>query len=176
MEEWLDRESGFEFLGAIIVGRWLGKLKVRLFPDRCSHSASFGLPRWHSGEESACWCRKTEEIWVRKIPWGRARQPTPAALPGKSHGQRSLAGSSPWCCKTVILDLVTKQQVRSPSFLLWEENTLTNENLHPAFWQKGLGQRIVPACAVSHLPSGQKDPYSKLAYFGVAYSKSLQLP
>ena len=42
--------------------------------------------------------------------------------------------------------------------------------------EKGLGQRIVPACAVSHLPSGQKDPYSKLAYFGVAYSKSLQLP
>ena len=65
--------------------------------------------------------------------------------------------------------------MRSPGLLLWEENTFTNENLLPTFWQKGLEQRTVPMCAVSHLPSGQKDPYSKLAYFGVAYSKSLQL-
>ena len=33
--------------------------------------------------------------WVRKIPWRRAQQPTPACLPGESHGQRSLAGYSP---------------------------------------------------------------------------------
>ena len=34
--------------------------------------------------------------WVVKIPWRRAWQPTPAFLPGASHGQRSLAGYSPW--------------------------------------------------------------------------------
>ena len=34
--------------------------------------------------------------WVRKIPWKRAWQPTAVFLPGKSHGQRSLAGYSPW--------------------------------------------------------------------------------
>ena len=33
--------------------------------------------------------------WVRKIPWRRARQPTPVLLPGESHGQRSLVGYSP---------------------------------------------------------------------------------
>ena len=33
---------------------------------------------------------------VGKIPWRRKRQPIPAFLPGKSHGQRSLAGYSPW--------------------------------------------------------------------------------
>jgi len=33
---------------------------------------------------------------VRKIPWKRARQPTTAFLPGESHGQRSLAGCSPY--------------------------------------------------------------------------------
>ena len=33
--------------------------------------------------------------WVRKIPWRRTQQPTPVFLPGKSHGQRSLAGYSP---------------------------------------------------------------------------------
>ena len=34
--------------------------------------------------------------WVRKIPWRRKWQPTPVFLPGKSHGQRSLVGYSPW--------------------------------------------------------------------------------
>ena len=33
---------------------------------------------------------------VGKIPWRRAWQPTPVFLPGESHGQRSLAGYSPW--------------------------------------------------------------------------------
>ena len=32
---------------------------------------------------------------VRKIAWRRKWQPTPAFLPGKFHGQRSLAGYSP---------------------------------------------------------------------------------
>ena len=30
------------------------------------------------------------------IPWRRQWHPTPALLPGKSHGQRSLVGYSPW--------------------------------------------------------------------------------
>ena len=30
--------------------------------------------------------------WVEKIPWRRSWQPTPVLLPGKFHGQRSLAG------------------------------------------------------------------------------------
>ena len=33
--------------------------------------------------------------WVGKTFWSRAWQPIPAFLPGKSHGQRSLAGYSP---------------------------------------------------------------------------------
>ena len=32
--------------------------------------------------------------WVEKIPWRREWQPTLVFLPGESHGQRSLAGSS----------------------------------------------------------------------------------
>jgi len=32
--------------------------------------------------------------WVWKMPWRRAWQPTPVFLPGKSHGQRDLAGHS----------------------------------------------------------------------------------
>ena len=36
------------------------------------------------------------DLWVGKIPWRREWLPTPVFLPGKSHGQRSLAGYSPW--------------------------------------------------------------------------------
>ena len=36
------------------------------------------------------------DLWVRKIPWRMRWQPTPVFLPEKSHGQRSLAGYSPW--------------------------------------------------------------------------------
>ena len=35
----------------------------------------------------------------RKIPWRRKWQPTLVLLPGKFHGQRSLAGYSPWGLK-----------------------------------------------------------------------------
>ena len=34
--------------------------------------------------------------WMGNIPWRRKWQPTPVFLPRKSHGQRSLEGSSPW--------------------------------------------------------------------------------
>ena len=47
-------------------------------------------------------------LWVGNIPWRREWQPTPVFLPGESHGQRSLAGYSPWACETH--DLATKQQ------------------------------------------------------------------
>ena len=33
---------------------------------------------------------------VRKMPWRRDWLPIPVFLPEKSHGQRSLAGYSPW--------------------------------------------------------------------------------
>ena len=56
-----------------------------------------------SGKESTCQCRRHKRCgfnpWVRKIPWRMAWQPTPVSLPKESHGQRSLAGYSPWNCK-----------------------------------------------------------------------------
>ena len=58
---------------------------------------SCGLPWWLSGKESAWQYRRCRfDSWVRKIPWRRKWQSTPALLPGKSHGQRSLIGYSPW--------------------------------------------------------------------------------
>ena len=37
--------------------------------------------------------------WVGKLPWKRNWQPTPALLPGETHGQRGLMGYSPWSRK-----------------------------------------------------------------------------
>ena len=54
-------------------------------------------------KKSACQCRRHKRFgfdsWVGKIPWNRKRQSTPVFLPGKSHGQKSLASGSPWGCK-----------------------------------------------------------------------------
>ena len=50
--------------------------------------------------KSACHCRRSGFVsWFGKIPWRRERLLTLVFLPGKSHGQRSLAGYSPWSCK-----------------------------------------------------------------------------
>ena len=40
--------------------------------------------------------RREFNLWVGKLPWSRKWQPTPVFLPGKPHGQRSLAVYSPW--------------------------------------------------------------------------------
>ena len=59
----------------------------------------YGFPAGTSGKEPACLCRRRRrprfDPWVRKIPWRRKWQPTPVFLPGRFHGQRSLAGYSP---------------------------------------------------------------------------------
>ena len=68
------------------------------------------LPWWLGGKQSACQRRRHRfHPPVRKIPWRRKWQPTPVFLPGKSHGQRSLAGYSPGGHKRVGHDLATKQ-------------------------------------------------------------------
>ena len=61
------------------------------------------LPRWYSGKESACQCRRFRRgrfnPWVKKISWSRKWQPTPVFLPTKVWGRRSLVGYGPWGCK-----------------------------------------------------------------------------
>ena len=61
---------------------------------------SGGFPGGAGGKDPTCQCRRRKRLgfnpWVGKIPWRRKWQPTPVCLPGESHGQRSLAGYSPW--------------------------------------------------------------------------------
>ena len=49
-----------------------------------------GLPRWLSGEEATC------QSLGREDPLEGKQHRTPVFLPGEFHGQRSLAGYSPW--------------------------------------------------------------------------------
>ena len=57
------------------------------------------------------------DSWVGKIPCRRAWKPTPVFLLGESHGQRSLAGYSPWGHK----ELDTTEQL-SPQSSTSSEN------------------------------------------------------
>ena len=69
----------------------------------CLVERTKGFPGGTSGKEPACQCRRHKrhgfDTWVRKILRNRKWQPSPVFLPGKSHGQRSLAGYSKLCCK-----------------------------------------------------------------------------
>ena len=76
-------------------------------------TGSISYDYWWKGGQAWCWhfgwwsfsiirlqCgRPGFNPWVGKIPWRRKWQPTPVFLPGESHGQRSLAGCSPWGLK-----------------------------------------------------------------------------
>ena len=79
---------------------------------RTSQKYSFltcGLPWWLSSKEFACKCRRCMfDSWVVKFLWRSKWQPTPVFLLGKSQGQRTLAGYSPWGHKRVGHELATK--------------------------------------------------------------------
>ena len=51
-----------------------------------------GFPGGSDGKDSPA----VQDPWIRKIPWRRKWQPTPAILSREFHEQRSLAGYSPW--------------------------------------------------------------------------------
>ena len=60
------------------------------------------------------YCRHLKKVIKAKYdnPWRKKWQPSPALLPGKSHGQRSLVGCSPWGHK----ELDTTKRLHFQSF------------------------------------------------------------
>ena len=66
-----------------------------------------GFPDGTSGEEPTCQCRRHRfhPWWEDPLEEGMAT--TPVLLPAESHGQRSLAGYSPWGCKELDTAEVT---------------------------------------------------------------------
>ena len=70
---------------------------------------TLGFPGGSVVKEFARQCRRCRfDPWVGKIPWRKKWQPYLVFSPGKSHGQRSLAGYSPRGCKES--DTTTTQQ------------------------------------------------------------------
>ena len=55
-----------------------------------------------TSDKEPAWQFRRHTMWVQSLgqedPWRRAWQPTPVFWPGESHGQRILAGYSPWGC------------------------------------------------------------------------------
>ena len=72
----------------------------RSFTEQRGETRAFPVVQY---KESACPCsgqkRRRFYSWVGKIPWSKQWQRAPVFLPGKSHGQRSLVGYSPWVHK-----------------------------------------------------------------------------
>ena len=62
-------------------------------PHRCECFRKHWLPRWLSGKESACQCRRCKRCkfkpWVGKIPWRRKWQPAPVFCLG-NHMDRGI--------------------------------------------------------------------------------------
>ena len=82
---------------------WHSHRKNKYFPLYRANFLDKDFPGGSDGKEFTCQCRRYWRLrfdpWVRKISWRRKWQPPPVFLPGKSHGQRSLAGYSPWGSK-----------------------------------------------------------------------------
>ena len=93
----------------------------------------FFLSGGKSDKEPACQCRRRKRYgfdpWVGSIPWRKKQQPTPAFLPGESHGQGSLAGCSPWGCQKLdTIECITHSLCvflcTSSNFLNWTPDSL----------------------------------------------------
>ena len=86
-----------------------------MFIHRCCVSC---LLRVRKASPTAHWVKNLPAVqekqgtrfssWGEKIAWRRKWQSTPVFLLGKSHGQGSLVGYSPWHPKRIGHDLVTK--------------------------------------------------------------------
>ena len=85
------------------------------------------LPWWLCDEEPSWQCRRGRfNLQSRKILWWRKWQPSPVFLLGKSHGQRSLVGYSPWGRKRIGQDLATKQ-LQYFGHLMWRVDLSLSE-------------------------------------------------
>ena len=78
------------------------------------------------------------DLWIRKIPWRRKWQPTPVFLPEKFHGQRSLAGYSPWGhkdsdtteCAHTLKTMVSTSEVLEKELLILFIHWILNHRCH----------------------------------------------
>ena len=102
------------------------------------------------------------QSWVRKILWRRKWQPTPALLPGKSHGQRSMVGCySPWDRK----ESDTTEWLHSL--------TQATKEVLPIFLKQSLVFPILLVSSISLHCSFKKAFYLSLLFSGTQHSVGL---
>ena len=100
------------------------------FLNKSSLNSYIDLPWWFSGKESSYQCRRCRfDSWVGKIHLEKEMATHLAFLPGKSHGQRSLVGYSPWAFKSQI-GLNTETTSPVLVFCLLLEQIIINFVLH----------------------------------------------
>ena len=107
------------------------------FYCECNHCEFFkagqtdhGFPWWLRQKRISLKGRRPGfSPWVKKIPWRRAWLPTPVFLLEVFHGQRSLAGYSPWGCKELHITewLALSNRPQNEIQLQW--NRITTENV-----------------------------------------------
>ena len=97
---------------------WKVEAFFKGLPNEC-----IGIPRWLSGKESACQCRRCRkhgfDPWIGKIQWRRKWQPSPVFLPRKFHGQTSLSMG----LQRSGHDWVTEHTHNECIYQLWPENS-----------------------------------------------------
>ena len=91
------------------------------------------FPRWFSGKESACQCRTPNSIpGSGNDPWRRKCLSTPVFLPGKCHGQRSLASYSPTVqfSRSVVSPFATPSTTARQASLSITRSRFTQTHVH----------------------------------------------
>ena len=108
-----------------------------------------GLPCWLRRQSICPQCGRPEfSPWVRKIPWKRARQPTPVFLSRESQGRKSLGGYSPQDCKESAMTEVTEHTHIARNVLkrywFWNHWTLRHDSKSGRTLSKMLETTILP--------------------------------
>ena len=120
-EEWLPEE-------ALQIAEKRRETKGKGEKERYTHlNAEFQRIVWRDNAFLSDQCKEIEENYrmektrdfFNKIRWRRKWQPTTVFLPGESHGQRCLAGNSPWGRKsrTWLSDLKKKLEIPREDFM-----------------------------------------------------------
>ena len=127
----LGWESGFRKKNYFkLLANLLDSLQKKVVLKKQCKYKKLGFPDGLADKESPSQCKIHRkwgfDPWIRKIPWSRKWQLTPVFLPGKSLGQRSLMGYTPWDCKESKHDWATKHIKAHVSILPvysleWEE-------------------------------------------------------
>ena len=115
-------------------------------------------------------CRRHRfQPWVGKIPWRRKLQPTPVIMPAKSHGQRSLAGYSPWSHKKVRDDLATKQtfHTQKVSTYIIKMTSIRHLSSHHCITNRGRTLSMCPCINYLLITSKESRSFNLELYLGL---------